>query len=252
MAQPEKSRSGNRESSLKAATRLAIGSMLIGYDNLTSRLETWQIEAAKQPARAKTTGGSTAIGEPGEGNLLDGETSGNRLRYALIGMAFGVQERLDKSFSLTNRAYRSLNEIFKPVSSPVYDSRLLAPVRQGFEKLVRRGEEEIDHWIDVGREEEKRGRAMAEVAVTDTINDSIGSLTSNEEIQELIQSQSVGLLDEVVSEIRERTVSGDDFIEGIVRTFLHRPLRPELPLPPDKVRAQAVSFRQLRGRRLAK
>jgi hypothetical protein len=53
----------------------------------------------------------------------------------------------------------------------------------------------------------------------------------NPEVQELVQTQSIGLAEEVVEEVRERTVSADNFVEGIVRAVLRRPSRSQLPYP---------------------
>ena len=56
----------------------------------------------------------------------------------------------------------------------------------------------------------------------------------------MVQTQSIGLAEEVVEEVRERTVSADNFVEGVVRAVLRRPSRSELPYPPEELRLRAI------------
>jgi hypothetical protein len=51
------------------------------------------------------------------------------------------------------------------------------------------------------------------------------------------------LINEIIEEIRERTVSGDTLVEGIVRAVLHLIPRHNLPEPPLEVRMRAVRIR---------
>jgi uncharacterized RDD family membrane protein YckC len=50
-------------------------------------------------------------------------------------------------------------------------------------------------------------------------------------IQDVIEAQTVGILDEIIEEIRERTVSSDNFFERPVRRLLRRPPREQMPEP---------------------
>jgi 16S rRNA A1518/A1519 N6-dimethyltransferase RsmA/KsgA/DIM1 with predicted DNA glycosylase/AP lyase activity len=68
----------------------------------------------------------------------------------------------------------------------------------------------------------------------------IDYLTTNPEVQELVQLQSTSLATEVVEEVRERSVSADTFLEGIARSLLRRVPRAFLPEPPPEVRSAAV------------
>jgi dihydroneopterin aldolase len=94
---------------------------------------------------------------------------------------------------------------------------------------------------------------VAGAALTERVDKAIDYLTANEEVQELVQSQSAGLIDEVIEEARERTVSADNFLEAVVRSVLRRPPRWELPEPPQEVKQQAEhTARQIHGRTLHK
>jgi hypothetical protein len=61
-----------------------------------------------------------------------------------------------------------------------------------------------------------------------------------EAIQDLIQSQSVGLASDVADAVRQRTVTADTLLELFVRTVLRRAPREELPEPSPDVRTQAA------------
>lgn len=62
---------------------------------------------------------------------------------------------------------------------------------------------------------------------------------NSEQVQVLIQGQSLGLAGEMLNEVRGRTVTADGVLEGIVRGILRRAPRSELPPPPPEVRALA-------------
>jgi hypothetical protein len=71
---------------------------------------------------------------------------------------------------------------------------------------------------------------------------------NSEQVQVLIQGQSVGLAGEMLNEVRGRTLTADNVLETVVRSLLRRPPRTELPPPPPEVRALAQPpVAQLRG-----
>jgi len=67
---------------------------------------------------------------------------------------------------------------------------------------------------------------------------------NSEVVQEIVQGQGIDLASDLLNEVRERTVSGDALVEGVVRSILRRPPRDELDPPPKAVRAQAVHLRR--------
>jgi len=84
------------------------------------------------------------------------------------------------------------------------------------------------------------------VAINETVDDTIGSFADNPEIQQLITTQTTGLVEEIVEEVRERTVGADLFLEGIVRMILRRKPRYQLPSPPLAVQNRAKTLRPVR------
>jgi len=129
----------------------------------------------------------------------------------------------------------------------VYKSRILSPLRSEIDGLAERGQQQIENWIDIGRVEDQASRDLTQAAIYERVDYAIDYLTADDGVQELIQSQSVGLVDEIIEETRERTVSADNFLESLVRSILRRPPRWELPEPPEEIKRQAETPRQLPG-----
>jgi hypothetical protein len=64
-----------------------------------------------------------------------------------------------------------------------------------------------------------------------------------EKVQDIIQGQSVGLIQTILDEIRQRLISVDEVMELVVRRILKRAPRTHLPPPPEKVQARAETGR---------
>jgi hypothetical protein len=246
--------SPNRRSNLRSLTRLVIGGALAGYDGLKNRLSLMESELDNEVIDIiETPAASDDFTHDNSADIqIKEETHTDHLRYAMIGLIFNTQDalrkRIDSVDHLSIRAGKRLDKL----ASPMYGSRLFAPLRNRVDKLAKRGEEEVNRWIEVGRKEEKRSRDLANKALTEQVDNSIQYLTSNPEVQELVQSQSVGLIGEIVEETRERTVSADYFLEAWARTLLRRPMRSELPEPPPDLKTRALPYRRFQGKIIKK
>jgi hypothetical protein len=60
-----------------------------------------------------------------------------------------------------------------------------------------------------------------------------------EQVQNLVQGQTISMTTDIMNEVRERAVTADSTIEMLVRRILGRKQRDELPLPPPEVRRRA-------------
>jgi hypothetical protein len=90
---------------------------------------------------------------------------------------------------------------------PILESPLAAPSRRQIDHLAARGQQEVQRWIERGRSEEQRSRAVASLAFDETVDAFLEYLTQNPEVKDLVQSQSTGLANEVLEEARARAVS---------------------------------------------
>jgi hypothetical protein len=124
--------------------------------------------------------------------------------------------------------------------SPVLGSRVFSPVRVPFESLVERGQAQVNYWRELGRAEEAFSRALAQDTAEQLIDTTVDTVGSDPRIQgivlDIIQQQGMGIADEAVEEVRERTVSGDMLLERPVRSVLRRRPRESLPAPTEMIR----------------
>ncbi len=230
--------SPKRPSRLRSLTRLMVGGALVGYDVLLQRLSAKELELDQRNAsegESATQGDKTDVRD-------------DKLRLALIGLIFDMQDTLDRGLETADQASRLTGKALETMLRPIYSSRLLSPMRNRFEQLALRGQQEVDRWIEIGRREETIGKELANTVLVEQVSDSIEYLAANEKVQELVQSQSVGLIGEIVEETRERSVSADNYLEAWVRTMLRRPMRSELPKPPPELKARAVPYRRIQGK----
>ena len=231
----------NRSSpgTLRGLTRLLVGGALLGMDELQHQLPAWERTAEQEtptPASAAEASSEEPSKEqpdtspPPEG-LLD------TARYALVGLLFKSQSDLQKNAERLGRAERAAWRLSAPLRKPLH--WLGRPLHRPFDKLVVRGETEVAQWVDRGRVESARSRALAQTALDDAVDTSVGQVAQNPELQDLVQQQSSGLANELVQELRERAVSADNLSEGIVRRLSGKTPRsapppcPAAPLPPQ-------------------
>jgi hypothetical protein len=237
--------------SLRSLTRLVIGGVEVGYDELVRLLRVWEQEVSQlqsaSPAGAASEIVSRDPSSPGPaGSSPSGQNQKSgaveTLRFALIGLLFETQERARKSAANLGRIERWVGRLADPwlrTSGVIYHISVLSPARRRYEQLVSRGEAELARWVALGRVEDAHSRALAQVAFDKTVDEYIEYLTTNPEVQELVQQQSTGLANEVIEEVRERTVSIDNLLEGMTRSVLRRMPRAVLPAPPETLRMSA-------------
>lgn len=245
----------SRSESLRSFTRLAVGGVEVGLDELVRLLQIWEAEIARSPL---PTGQEAVFGVEAEPKEPPQPTTSplvakptDTLRYALIGLIFETQEQVTAGFQQAGRLERAASYLLDPWIKPlksIYHSRALSPARRRYEGLIGRGEAEMARWVEVGRAEEARSRALARVAFDKTVDQYIEYLTTNPEVQELVQTQSTGLANEVIEEVRERTVSADSLLEGMARSFLRRLPRRALPPPPTLRMIAAPRQAKIRGK----
>jgi len=175
---------------------------------------------------------------------IESDQPSNDFRFTIIGLLFETQDKLQLRLQTVSRAGSLINNITAPIVRPFTRSWLIPPLRRRYNALVERGEDELNRWTSLGRSEYIRSRAMAQTAVENTYQETVDILANDPEIQELIQTQGIGLAGEVVDELRERSVSADNFLDGFVRALLRRTPRAELPLPPEDVQKSAIYVRK--------
>ena len=257
---------------LQSMTRLIIGGAEVGLSKLHNSLESWDQELSGREMPGQEMGGLpdkiqlaipsevvppaiesvelTGNAEASDDTEMDAETGESALlSHALIGLFFEVQDGLLKGIDVFDHTSRAVSHLSEPWLRPLQQSRLLRPLRRQVDRLAERGEAELMRWVERGRQETEHGRKLVNTAISSTVDRSIETLTTNPEVQELVQKQSTGLANEMLEEVRERTVSADNFLEGIARRILRRKPREQLPEPPVELIERATSARSQKGKR---
>jgi len=236
-------------SSLRSITRLMIGSVGLGIDEFQRHLSSWDEEYQYSQLQNESNNYNPSSIENDEivtvipYEEIESDQPSNDFRFTLIGLLFETQNKLHSRLQTVSRAGRLINDVTTPIVRPFTRSWLIPPLRRRYNALVERGEDELNRWTSLGQSEYIRSRAMAQTAVESTYQETVDTLANDPEIQELIQTQGIGLAGEVVDELRERSVSADNFLDGFVRALLRRTPRAELPPPPEDVQESAEHVR---------
>jgi DNA primase large subunit len=165
-----------------------------------------------------------------------------RERQILIGMLFETQNRLQRTLNGLQRIERATSHLIQPLFKPIFHSPMMKPLIRNVEYFAARGQAVLDRWQELGAIEEEKSQQLVQSFTRSTVDESISFLSSNPDIQELVQSQSSSLVSEIVEEIRERAITINTIIEGNIRRILHLKPRSAIPPPPEEVRARANLF----------
>jgi hypothetical protein len=235
---------------LRSLTRLAVGGLLMVQEELTYHMRHWEQEANRQRAEQRQQTLPAADDDDAEAStpalppaLPPAETPAEQVRFALVGLLFETQERLSPS----QRTPGPLDKLAASLLQTIDTNPALDPVRQQMNRLVERGESEVNRWVARGRSEEMHSRQYVDTALQRSFESSIHGVVQHAEVREMIHEHSAGLADELVEEVREHAVSTDDYLERIVRKYLKRKPREELPEPPEEVRRRAMHLRLPEG-----
>ena len=251
------SRPIKQHSLTRTLTRLVVGGIMTGANGLTNRLYKWEDEVNSQ---AKMQDYQDEINASDEfeleyydssrtqpdayGSSHGDDSSSERFRFAVIGMIFETENRVGKAIKTGGRIAGLIARTTHSMIQPLQHSRWTAPVRNRFNRLVTRGELEVQQWIETGQREINHSKKLADIALYDTVDYWIDYFAENPEVVELVTTQSVSFAEEVVEEVRERTVSADNFLESLVRTVFRQPTRAELPPPPIEAQQEVLQPRR--------
>ena len=231
----------------RSLTRMVVGGAILGVEELMDRLDIWEQEIDRDPVETipaemvvydvvdESTLTETGVYEP--------QMDSSNTRHVLVGLIFDSQTKIEQRITALRRFEQRTSRRLLAPFEPLSKSKLGRNFNSRFENFVRRGESEVARLAEIGKVEEYRSRKLAITATTETVDESIDYLTDNEELQELITMQGVGIAGEALEEVRERTVSADDFFESVVRAILRRTPRKQLEAPPREVRLRTVHVR---------
>ena len=189
-------------SSFDVLLSLGLGVLLLGFDQVNNRLQ----------AKRSMVETPSQHDEPFE----HPDDEQNQLRYALIGMLIDtprvVRQRARRGMKLANAAFTGVSELFRPLAG----SRAFRPVSRRFDRMVARGERVVSDWIDAGRRGEVNSRVLLQQTSNEVVSELVGELAHRPEVTELVQQQSIGMVEELSDELQGRTAAIDTILERIV------------------------------------
>jgi uncharacterized RDD family membrane protein YckC len=234
-ATPRPRRGRRRPGMLRTLARLSLGAGLLVVDDLIDRLEEDEMHPIPSPAEPRPVEAVLIPADEWDTLVTDAEIG--PAGYALLGLLSAYGARVRRGRTAWQRAARLGGKTVDFMLEPLRSSWMFAPLRDRYESLVENGQAEVRHWSDVGRAEQARSRALAQTAINQFIENTMEELIDSPRfellVQEMVEAQGRGMIDEVIEEIRERTVTLDTLSERFVRgRLLGRPPRESLPPPP--------------------
>lgn len=205
-------------------TRFIVGAALLGMDELARRAPEWERQAAQgaapeeDEALARVAAQIRASAPPG---------AEDEMRLALIGWIFETQARLRSAPDAGHWIQSAASTAFDTATA-LAGQTLGAMFRGRRSAAARPADADVARWISLGRAEERRSRALAQIALSEIVHEAIGFLAREPALQELVQTQSTTLATEALEEVRERTVSADLLVDRLVGRLFRRAPTPIL------------------------
>lgn len=250
----EEEKKENPYQPLRSLTRLLLGGFLVGSEELANRMNTWEETVPDEPPGAEPHAEGDQESEdieslpddlppPAQGKSQD-LLEDTPLDEVAIGLLFSAGEKISESLIRISRLGTRITYLASPLTKRLPKPKSQNLLNNTFDKLVKRGEQEVHQLSTMGKQEKVRSKQIFNTASHNTVDDSIDYLTQNKELQELVQQQSTGLAEEIMEELRERAFSLDILIESAVRTTFRLKPRSEIPPPPLEVREHAERLRK--------
>lgn len=202
-------------STLRMVMRMALGGALIGREELKRRFQEGQSVSHIPSAELNKV---TPI-----------ESEADRTRYAAIGAAAKSSNAARRQAStlgrVANRTFGRLSRTLQPVT----DSRLLGPLRRRYRRYVDHGDKIVSEWVAAGRKEEYLSRQLAQGTTIEAIEETLDYLAESPEMDELIQTQSGDLVEDIFEDIQENASNTTVILsDWFTRSILRRPRRGSL------------------------
>jgi hypothetical protein len=225
---------------LQLLSRLVIGFLFLGGDELMKRLRFLQQQIDAEPRL------SAAGVRPEEESSLD------FMRYLAVGLfvrgektvARGVQVGIRLTVGTAGRLLGGLNRLT--------DNRIIRPLRRPAEAHLRDWGDEALQIINEGRHEEQDSRLLAGRTAADVIDEVLAYVIEDPELYRVLTAavgeQGAGLANLVTDNARSAGASSDSAVERVVRRFLRRTPRGQLPPSPLHGEPQTMYMPERRAR----
>ena len=225
-----------------AVGNLALGSLLIALEALdgwVDRNVPTQEQALDQRAKDQDVPQDVLLPQS-EWDATYGRPEIDRTRLAVMGMAASANARAVRA---TRFALWTGGLAVEAARWPLDHIFLFRPLRYGIDRVAEARDQQIDRWVEAGRELDTGSRAVAAVSLDRAAQETVEVVTVEPHVQALVQeivaAQGTGITQEIIKEVREHAVSLDLGIDRAWATLRGRP-KPNIATPdfavaiPDK------------------
>ena len=225
-----------------AVGNLALGSLLIALEALdgwVDRNVPTQEQALDQRAKGQDVPQGVLLPQS-EWDATYGRPEIDRTRLAVMGLAASANARAVRA---TRLALQTGGLAVEAARWPLDHIFLFRPLRYGIDRVAEARNQQIDRWVEAGRELDSGSRAVAAVSLDRAAQDTVEIVTVEPHVQALVQeivaAQGMGMTEEIIKEVREHAVSLDLGMDRAWATLRGRP-KPDIALPdfavaiPDK------------------
>jgi uncharacterized RDD family membrane protein YckC len=223
-----------------AVGNLALGSLLIALEALdgwVDRNVPTQEQALDQRARGQDVPQSALLPQS-EWDATYGRPEIDRTRLAVMGVAASANSRAVRA---TRLALQTGGLAVEAVRWPLDHIFLFRPLRYGIDRVAEARNQQIDRWVEAGRELDTGSRAVAVVSLDRAAQETVEIVTVEPHVQALVQeivaAQGTGITQELIKEVREHAVSLDLGIDRAWATLRGRS-KPNTVLPDFPVAIQ--------------
>ena len=204
---------------IKATLRLLLGSYLNGKDVYVSRLR--RMNAEQKIVKPETI------------KIDENETSGDQLRYLLLGILFETPDVIQRRLSSIDHGSSKLFGFVSKIISPFTDSWVFSPVKNQYDHAAARGEKVLDRLIMKGRVEEQNSRqALQQETIDDLINEFVEYLVLKIKVQEIIQQEGTTMAVDVIDEFQDQSANVDSILEQKLKSIFRKSAPTEPAEPP--------------------
>jgi len=210
---------------MKQITNLVTGFVLLGSEQFAKTLQNAQqnIESSEDLSTSEY--------------IHADEDEITQVRYLIIGslnkVQKGLAKRTQKGIQTTVQTSGTLLSTFYALT----DNPFLRPIRKPVDKVLSEVARNVDQTLREGREEEVRSKALAKETTDELMDQVMAYVSHNPEmanmIQDIVGSQSLGMVKMIMDGVADRTAYYDAMIESFVRKVLH--LTPRAKLPPSPI-----------------
>ena len=155
-----------------------------------------------------------------------------------MGMAASANARAVRA---TRFALRTGGLAVEAARWPLDHIFLFRPLRYGIDRVAEARDQQIDRWVEAGRELDSGSRAVAAVSLDRAAQETVEVVTVEPHVQALVQeivaAQGTGITEEIIKEVREHAVSLDMGIDRAWATLRGRP-KPNIATPDFAVAIQ--------------